>query len=168
MFLTHCHIFQPFYILYCHNLNFVKIWPEKPLFDGCFWFKFNNLRLALGMVLKFYASVAKGSKLQFRKSWGLISMFVEVKGKNLLGRVFLTLTVLKRVKSSTMDTWYLVSQVTYLNWHQFLEMSLASSSLQQFQVKSSVNTRELNWLSMWRPPLNTLKTITPCFQLIFH
>ena len=29
-------------------------------FEGCSWFKFNNLRLALGMALKFYSSVANG------------------------------------------------------------------------------------------------------------
>ena len=29
-------------------------------FEGCCWFKFNNLGLALGMALKFYTSVAKG------------------------------------------------------------------------------------------------------------
>ena len=29
-------------------------------FEGCFWFKFNDLGLALGMALKFYSSLAKG------------------------------------------------------------------------------------------------------------
>ena len=43
-----------------HNLNFIRIWPEKV-------FKCNNLGLALDMALKFYTSVAKGSKLKVRK-----------------------------------------------------------------------------------------------------
>ena len=51
-----------------HNLNFIRIWPEKPL-AGCSWFKFNNLGLALGIALKFYVSVTKGLKLKvFRAS----------------------------------------------------------------------------------------------------
>ena len=49
------------------------------------WFKFNNLRLALGMVLKFYTSVAKGLKLNVGKFWGLILTFVVVKVEKLAG-----------------------------------------------------------------------------------
>ena len=37
------------------------------LFEGCYWLKFNNLELALGMALKFYTSVVKGLKLKVRK-----------------------------------------------------------------------------------------------------
>ena len=36
-----------------------------------------NLRLALSMTLKFYASVAKELKLKVRKFWGLIPAFVD-------------------------------------------------------------------------------------------
>ena len=54
------------------------------------------------------------------------------------------------IKSSVMDTWYLVSLVTYLNWPGFLENFLASRNLQQLQGKSSMNTHELNWLSLWQ------------------
>ena len=49
-----------------------------------------------------------------------------------------------------MDTWYLVSLVTYLNWPGFLENFLASSSLQQFQLKSSGKTCELKWIRLWQ------------------
>ena len=45
-----------------------------------------------------------------------------------------------------MDRWYVVSLVTHLNWLGFLENFLASSSLQQFQMKLSVDIRELKWL----------------------
>ena len=33
---------------------------KKQFFEGCCWFKFNNLGLALCMTLKFYRTVAKG------------------------------------------------------------------------------------------------------------
>ena len=36
------------------------------------------MALTLGMVFKFYASVAKGLKLKVRKFWGLIPTFSEV------------------------------------------------------------------------------------------
>ena len=45
-------------------------------FDQWSWFKFNNLGLALGKILKFYTS--KELKLKVRKFWGLIPTFVEV------------------------------------------------------------------------------------------
>ena len=40
---------------------------------------FNSLGQALGIALKFCTSVAKRLKLEVRKFWGLILMFVEVK-----------------------------------------------------------------------------------------
>ena len=42
-------------------------------------------RLALGMALQFYTSVAKGLKLKGTKFWGLTPTFVEVAGGNLGG-----------------------------------------------------------------------------------
>ena len=73
-----------FYQRSYHNLNFIRIWREKILFvfEGCFWFKFNNLELALGMAWKFYTSVAKDLKLEVRKLWRLIPTFVEFTGEN--------------------------------------------------------------------------------------
>ena len=47
-------------------------------------FKLNNLRVALGMVLKFCTSVAKELKLKVRKFLRLIFMFVEVTGEKLV------------------------------------------------------------------------------------
>ena len=40
---------------------------KNQFFEVCYWFKFNNLELALGMALKFYTSVAKGLKLKVRE-----------------------------------------------------------------------------------------------------
>ena len=58
---------------------------KTAFFEGWFCFKFNNLGLALGKNLKFYTSVAKGSKLKVRKFLGLIPMFVAVTGEKLVG-----------------------------------------------------------------------------------
>ena len=55
-----------------------------------------------------------------------------------------------RYKSFAMDTWYLVSLVTHLNWPGFLENFSAPSSLQQSQMKSSANKRELKWPRLWQ------------------
>ena len=54
---------------------------KTAFFEGWFWFKFNNLGLALAKNLKFPTSVAKGLKLIVRKFWGLNPTFVEVTGK---------------------------------------------------------------------------------------
>ena len=53
-------------------------------FEGCSWFKYNNLGLALGMALTFYTNVAKGLKLKVRQFRGLIITFAEVTEKNLI------------------------------------------------------------------------------------
>ena len=58
---------------------------KTAFFEGLFWFKFNNLGLALGKNLKFYTSLAKGLKVKVRKFLGLIPTFVEVTGKKLVG-----------------------------------------------------------------------------------
>ena len=43
-------------------------------FEGCYWFKLNNLGLALYMALKFYTSVAKRKvKTKSQKFLGLIA-----------------------------------------------------------------------------------------------
>ena len=52
------------------------------------WLKLNNLGLALGMFLKIYTSVAKGSKIKVKTFLGLMPMFVEVTGEKLVGGPF--------------------------------------------------------------------------------
>ena len=47
-------------------------------FERLCWFKLNNLRLALGVTLKFYITVVKGLKLKVKNVSGLIITFVEV------------------------------------------------------------------------------------------
>ena len=61
---------------------------HQSFFEGCSWFKFNNLELALDMALKFYTSVVKGLKLKIRKVWGIILTFVGVTVEKLVGGLF--------------------------------------------------------------------------------
>ena len=49
---------------------------KKIFFEGCFWFRFNNVGLAKGTTLTFYTSVGKGIKPKVWKFWGLIPTFV--------------------------------------------------------------------------------------------
>ena len=57
---------------------------KNRFFKGWFWFKFNNLGLALGTSLKFYTSVAKRLKLKVRMFWGRIYTFAEVTEEKLV------------------------------------------------------------------------------------
>ena len=63
---------------------------KNAFFEGWSWFKFNNLKLALGTNLKFCTREEKVLKLKVRKFWGLIPTFVEVKGEKLVGGAFLS------------------------------------------------------------------------------
>ena len=56
---------------------------KTTFFRGWTWLKFNNLGLALGTNLTFYASLSKGLKLKVRKFWGAILTFAEVTGEKL-------------------------------------------------------------------------------------
>ena len=67
-----------------HNLNFIRIWPGKKAYEGWSWFKLNNLRLALGMILKFYTSVENRLKVEVIKFQFLIPTFVQVTEKKLV------------------------------------------------------------------------------------
>ena len=51
------------------------------------------------------------------------------------------------IKSSAMDTWYLVSLATHLNWPELLENFPGSCSPQQFQVKSQIKY-EYPWIKV--------------------
>ena len=57
--------------------------PKEIQIQIAFWFNFNNQRLALGLVLDFYTSVAKALKLKVGKFWGIIPMFEEVQRKKI-------------------------------------------------------------------------------------
>ena len=61
---------------------------KKNVWVGCFWFKFNNLGLALGMALKFNTKVAEKLKLKVRKFWELIPIVAEVVRETLVGEAF--------------------------------------------------------------------------------
>ena len=75
-----------FYEKSYHNLDFIRIWLEKPFFfEGWSWFKFNNFGLALDTNLEFYTSVAKVLKLKVKNIWRPNPTFVEVTGEKLVG-----------------------------------------------------------------------------------
>ena len=82
-------------------------------FEAWSWFRFNNLELALAMVLKFYTSMAKGLKLEVRKFWELIPMFVEVTGEKLEGGPFCLSAIQNRVDGHE------ISQVPAANIYLF-------------------------------------------------
>ena len=52
--------------------NFKGFDQKNTFFEAWSWFKFSNLGLALGITLKFYTSVSKGSKLKVRKFLELV------------------------------------------------------------------------------------------------
>ena len=86
---------------------------KTAFFEGWFWFKFNNLGLAVGTNLKFYTSVAQGLKLKVRKFWELIPTFVEVTGEKLVrGGPFLPTPILNRVKALVI---FMIRFLTHLN-----------------------------------------------------
>ena len=58
-------------------------------FEGYSWFKFNNMRLELGMALRFCTIVAKELKLKVKRLCGLILAYVEVAGEKVVGGAFL-------------------------------------------------------------------------------
>ena len=65
-------------------------------FEGCSWFKFNNLGLGQGMTLNFYASVEKGLKMKVRRFLWLIPTFAEITREKLVA--FLDIPILNSVK----------------------------------------------------------------------
>ena len=60
---------------------------KNDFFNEWSQFKFNNLGLALGMVLKFYSNVVIELKLKARKFLGLTPTSGVVTGEKLVGRM---------------------------------------------------------------------------------
>ena len=69
---------------FCKDLT-----KKTNFFEGCCCFKINNLGLALVLTLQFFTSMARGSKLKVWKFLGLIYLFVDVRGGELVGVAFL-------------------------------------------------------------------------------
>ena len=76
------------------------------------WFKFNNLRLALGTNLKFYTSAAKALKLKVGKFLGLIPTSVEVTGGKLVGGTFLAPCILNRITMVFLESKKVIESLT--------------------------------------------------------
>ena len=109
-----------FYEQSYHNHNFIRIWPEKPVFfEGWSWFKFSNFKLALGTNLKFYISVAKGLKGNVRKFLGLVPTFVEVTREKLVrGSLFASPQSWKGLINMLWFWWY------HKNWLLYTFLTL--------------------------------------------
>ena len=73
--------------------------PKNHFFEGYPWFKFNYLRLALGMGFKFSISMIKSLKLKVRKLLGLIPTFAEVTWEKLIREGEILLHILNSVES---------------------------------------------------------------------
>ena len=56
-------------------------YQKNSFFEWCYWFKFNNLRLARGL----YISASKGLRLKVRRFLRLIPTFLEVTGEKQVG-----------------------------------------------------------------------------------
>ena len=65
------------------------------------WLKFNNLRMALSMTLKFFIILEKGLKLKVRKFWVLSPTIAEIKGW--WGSEGLFAPILNRVDSEVLN-----------------------------------------------------------------
>ena len=107
---------------------------KTTFFEGWSWFRFNNLGLALGTNLKFYASVAKGLKLKVRTFWGLFPMFVEVTEEKLVeGEVggmvgvfcprIMNTPILNGVKTNVL-VWHFWGPFVY-KFYQFIDKSFS-------------------------------------------
>ena len=70
---------------------------KNNFFEGWSWFMFNNLRLALGMILKFYTSLSKGLILTVRKFCGLIPTFAPHPSPPILNRFNITALVIQNL-----------------------------------------------------------------------
>ena len=62
---------------------------KSQFFEGSCRFKYNNFGLVLDIALTFYGKEEKGSELQVRVFWRLISSFKAVTGEQLVGGNFL-------------------------------------------------------------------------------
>ena len=67
------------------ELSFYKDLTRKTtFFPRWSWFKCNNWILTLGIVFKFYTSVAKGLKLKVRIFWWVVLTLAKVAGEKLV------------------------------------------------------------------------------------
>ena len=106
--------------------------------EGCSWFKFNNLGLALGMNLKFHTSLSKGLKLKVKKFLGLILTFVEVTGENQVGFFFCpTHPILNRVKPTFLLIKYSVPTIL-IEGTNLLRIKSLNVNFSKYQKQSSV------------------------------
>ena len=118
---------------------------KTAFFEGCSWFKFNNLGLALSTNLKFYASLSKGLKLKVKKFWELILTFVEVTGEKLVRGTFLpsppSWIGLRKNQAALINREKV--QKGLKSWVHYLAEDVPKSTKYQYTTFSRLNTRDL-------------------------
>ena len=122
---------------------------KTAFFERWSWFKFNNLRLALGTNLKFYTCVAKGLKLKVRKFWELTPTFVEVTWEKLVGwgGLFVLATpVLNRVNVICFSARFCDNSLSLLKM-RFQVFSPVSKKVQGFYSDRNILMSLLSLLS---------------------
>ena len=122
---------------------------KTAFFERWSWFKFNNLRLALGTNLKFYTCVAKGLKLKVRKFWELTPTFVEVTWEKLVGwgGLFVLATpVLNRVNVICFSARFCDNSLSLLKM-RFQAFSPVSKKVQGFYSDRNILMSLLSLLS---------------------
>ena len=110
---ANCSIFFKEIIITLHLWDFLKK-KKKTTFCSCC--NFYNLGLVLDISWKVYTSLAKGLKLKVKKKLGLVSTFVEVPRKKLVGGLS---SILKRVKSFC-DLANKTNSYQVEGWYNFL------------------------------------------------
>ena len=124
---------------------------KTDFFERWSWFKFNNLGLALGMNLKFYASVAKA-----RKFWGLIPTFAEVGKKKLVGggEAPPPSPILNRFKIFH-NQYYLFSLLLFYIWRFLLDIVYIKKRFLNITCKNFTNITNfiLNFTNFINPSL---------------
>ena len=105
---------------------------KNNFFEVCYWFKFNNLGLTLGLVLMFYINVEKGLKLKVRKLWVLTPTFVEVTEEKMVGGLFAFPPTLNRPFCP--QSFFPVI-IIHVLWLQIYHSSISSSIILYCQVQ---------------------------------
>ena len=125
------------------------------------------MRLALGMALRFDASVEKGLKLKLRKFWWLIPTFVEVTGGKLVGRTFFfPLLILNRVNDLYYKGRFFVRLILLLNYVKLLRGTKNTENLRQYKSRFSLFVDQTGFCFKHLMSPNLKQIAWQCFELL--
>lgn len=126
--------------------------------EGCYWFKFNNLELVLGMAFRFYNNMAKGLTLKIKKLWKLIFTPGDVMGENIFCW-FSFLCCYTELLHSETNYQKFSKAATYVNFKLKMHFqSKCKSYLTHFFKKILIS---YSWRLLCNVNLLRLKFITP-------